>query len=153
MAQQLSRASYDRLKDELEQLKGQRQGIVQEIKEAREQGDLRENFAYHDAKDRQGLLEARISSLELRLENAEIVDASDADGEVVMGSTVTILDKASKKERQYTIVTEEEHDQVERPATAESPVGQALLGQKAGDVVEVQGPNGVIAFEILKVEL
>jgi len=150
--QQLSRSSYERLKEELENLKGQRQGIVAEIKEAREQGDLKENFAYHDAKDRQGLLEARISTLEMRLDEAEIVEADETNGEVVMGSTVTVLNKAAGKERQYTIVTEEERDQVDNPATAESPVGQALLGKKVGDTVEVQGPNGAVYFEILKVE-
>jgi transcription elongation factor GreA len=150
--QRLSRSSYERLKEELENLKGQRVGIVDDIREAREQGDLKENFAYHDAKDRQGLLEARISTLELRLAESEVVEGEDAGGEVMLGSTVIVRNKDTGAERPYTIVTEEERYQVDNAASAESPVGQALMGKKAGDTVEVQGPNGAVYFEILNIE-
>jgi transcription elongation factor GreA len=150
--QRLSRTSYERLKEELENLKGQRQGIVDDIREAREQGDLKENFAYHDAKDRQGLLEARIATLELRLAESEVVEGEDAGGEVMLGSTVIVRNKDTGKERPYTIVTEEERYQVDNAASAESPVGQALMGKKTGDTVEVQGPNGAVYFEILNIE-
>lgn len=149
--QRVSRASYERLKEELENLKGQRVGIVNDIKEAREQGDLKENFAYHDAKDRQGLLEARISTLELRLAESEVVEGDDANGEVMMGAVVTVRNKANGMERVYTLVTEEERDHVENAASADSPIGQALMGQKVGSTVEVQGPNGPVYFEILNI--
>jgi len=150
--QRVSRSSYERLKEELENLKGQRVGIVDDIREAREQGDLKENFAYHDAKDRQGLLEARIATLELRLEESEIVEGDSAGSEVMLGVTVTVRNKDSGQERPYTLVTEEERYQVDNAASAESPVGQALMGKKVGDTVEVQGPNGAVYFEILKIE-
>ncbi|MEO6908951.1 MAG: transcription elongation factor GreA [Abditibacteriaceae bacterium] len=150
--QRVSRASYERLKEELENLKGQRVGIVDDIREAREQGDLKENFAYHDAKDRQGLLEARISTLELRLEESEVVEGENLGNEVMLGVTVTVRNKETGKERPYTLVTEEERHQVDNAASAESPVGQALMGKKVGDTVEVQGPNGAVYFEILNIE-
>jgi transcription elongation factor GreA len=150
--QRVSRASYERLKEELENLKGQRQGIVDDIREAREQGDLKENFAYHDAKDRQGLLEARIATLELRLEESEVVEGDNADGEVMLGVTVTVRNKDTGAERPYTLVTEEERFEVDNAASVESPVGQALMGKKVGDTVEVQGPNGAVYFEILNIE-
>lgn len=150
--QKVNRASYDRLYEELENLKGQRTGIVDDIREAREQGDLKENFAYHDAKDRQGLLEARISTLELRLEESEVVEDDNVGGEVMLGVTVAVRNKDTGQERSYTLVTEEERYQVDNGASAASPVGQALMGKKKGDTVEVQGPNGIVVFEILNVE-
>lgn len=149
--QQISRASYDRLNEELENLKSQRAGVVQDIKEAREQGDLKENFAYHEAKDRQGLLEARISALELRLDEAEVVEAGAGNDTVLMGVPVTVRNTSNGKERVYVVVTEEELDHVDHAASADSPVGVALLGQKEGDTVEVEGPNGAVYFDILKI--
>lgn len=148
----VSRASYERLKEELENLKGQRVGIVDDIREAREQGDLKENFAYHDAKDRQGLLEARVATLELRVAESEVVEGDDIGSEVMLGVTVTVRNKETGKERPYTLVTEEERHQVDNAASAGSPVGQALMGKKVGDTVEVQGPNGAVYFDILNIE-
>jgi transcription elongation factor GreA len=148
--QRFSRSSYDRLVSDLENLKGQRAKIVQDIKEAREQGDLRENFAYHDAKNNQGILEARIAGLEARLADAVIVEG-DANGEVMMGVPVKVHFKEQDRTRTYTIVTEEEVDEVDGGASADSPVGSALLGRKVGDVVELEGPNGIVQVEILAV--
>jgi|APEBP8051073058_1049385.scaffolds.fasta_scaffold05752_2 transcription elongation factor GreA len=148
--QRFSRSSYDRLVSDLENLKGQRAKIVQDIKEAREQGDLRENFAYHDAKNNQGILEARIAGLEARLADAVIVEG-DANGEVMMGVPVKVHFKEQDRTRTYTIVTEEEVDEVDGGASADSPVGSALLGRKVGDVVEIEGPNGVVQIEVLSV--
>ena len=145
-----SRSSYDRLVKELENLKGQRAKIVQDIKEAREQGDLRENFAYHDAKNNQGILEARIAGIESRLADAIIVEG-DGGGEVMMGVPVKVHFKEQDRTRTYTIVTEEEVDEVDGGASADSPVGSALLGRKVGEVVELEGPNGLVQVEILSV--
>lgn len=149
--QRFSRSSYERLTQELENLKGQRAKVVQDIKEAREQGDLRENFAYHDAKNAQGILEARIAGIEARLANAVIVEGEDADSQVTMGVPVTVNFPDQKRTRTYTIVTEEELDEVEGGASAESPIGAALLGQKVGDVVEIEGPAGLTRVEILSI--
>lgn len=148
--QRFSRSSYDRLVKELENLKGQRAKIVEDIKEAREQGDLRENFAYHDAKNNQGILEARIAGIESRLADAVIVEG-DANGEVMMGVPVKVHFKGQDRTRVYTIVTEEEVDEVDGGASADSPVGSALLGRKVGETVELEGPNGLVEVEILSV--
>ncbi len=148
--QRFSRSSYERLVSDLENLKGQRAKIVQDIKEAREQGDLRENFAYHDAKNNQGILEARIAGIESRLADAVIVEGND-NGEVMMGVPVKVHFKEQDRTRTYTIVTEEEVDEVDGGASADSPVGSALLGRKVGDVVDIEGPNGVVQIEVLSI--
>lgn len=149
IGQRFSRSSYERLVQELENLKGQRSQVIEDIKEAREQGDLRENFAYHDAKNSQGILEARIAGIEERLANAVIVEGEDALDEVVMGVPVKVNFKDQNRTRIYTIVTEEELDDIEGSASADSPVGSALLGRKVGDVVELEGPNGFVQVEVL----
>jgi transcription elongation factor GreA len=149
--QRFSRSSYERLTQELENLKGQRAKVVEDIKEAREQGDLRENFAYHDAKNAQGILEARIAGVEARLANAVIVEGDEAGSEVMMGVPVKINFLEQKRMRTYTIVTEEELDEVDGGASADSPIGVALLGKKVGDVVEIEGPNGLTKVEVLSV--
>lgn len=149
--QRITRASYDKLKHELEGLIGQRGGIIADIKEAREQGDLRENFAYHAAKDAQGMLEARIKSLEARLANSVVMEEGEVNEEVVLGIPVQVRNITSDTERTYIIVSSEELDDYDDAASADSPVGQALLGKKLGDVVGVQGPNGIVEFEILAI--
>ncbi len=149
--QTLTRDSYERLKNELEELKKQRAVVSQDIKEAREQGDLRENFAYHDAKNAQGLLEARIALVEGRLMDAQVVEEGQVIDTVIIGVPVKVRRGGEDRIRTYTIVSEDELDQVENGATADSAIGSALLGQKAGTTVEVQGPNGPIAFEILEI--
>ncbi len=151
LQQRVTQASYDRLHKELEDLRGQRSGVVDDIREAREQGDLRENFAYHEAKDRQGILEARIASLEMRLADAVVVADSEANHEVVMGVPVQVKNKDSGAARTYMIVSAEELEEYDDAASVDSPVGSALLGKKVGDVAEVQGPNGIVKFEILKI--
>ena len=148
-----TREGFDRLNTELETLKSRRADIINDIKEAREQGDLKENHAYHHAKDMQGMTEARIAELELRLSNATILEVGESVDEVIQGVPVRVrvLDGASAgKERTYTIVTPEEldDDDIEGGASADSPIGQALLGKKIGDIAEVVGPAGIVKFEV-----
>ena len=85
-----TREGYERLKNELDSLKNQRGAVIQDIKEAREQGDLRENHAYHAAKDAQGMLEARISRLEDRLSDVLIIEEGEVCEEVIIGVPVTV---------------------------------------------------------------
>ena len=149
-----TRETYTRLQGELETLKTQRGEIREDIREAREQGDLRENFAYHAARDQQGMIEARIKSLEARLAGAKILEAGESSDEVVLGVAVTVRPAEAKGDecnRVYTIVTEEELDAVEDAASEASPIGQALLGKKVGDTVEVQGPRGAVHFQIVSI--
>jgi len=146
-----TREGYERLVGELENLKARRGELVNDIKEAREQGDLRENHAYHQAKDTQGMVEARIGELEMRLAGAEILEAGETVDEVILGVPVSVKTVATGKTRTYTIVTPEELDEVEGAASQDSPIGSALLGKKAGEIVDVQGPNGIVQFEILSI--
>ena len=151
-----TREGFDRLNNELETLKSRRADIINDIKEAREQGDLKENHAYHHAKDMQGMTEARISELEARLSNATILEAGESVDSVIQGIPVKVrvLDGAAAgKERIYTIVTPEELDDedLEGGASADSPIGQALLGKKIGDKTEVVGPAGIVTFEIVHI--
>jgi transcription elongation factor GreA len=148
-----TREAYNRLSQELEALKLQRGGVIQDIKEAREQGDLRENFAYHDAKRAQGLLEARIGNLETRLADAIVVEDGATFDEVILGVPVRVRMNGGGVDevRTYTIVSAEELDQVDNGASEDSPVGSALLGKKVGDVAEVQGPRGTVSLEIIAI--
>lgn len=147
---QFTREGYTRLQAELEDLKTQRVTIRQEIKEARELGDLKENAGYHAAREQQGMLEARISNLEERLEDAIIVDNPSFD-EVMLGVPVEVKNLDNGKTRFYTIVASEELEFTEGAASEESPIGQALLEKKVGDIAEVEGPNGIVKFEILQI--
>ena len=149
----LTREGYERLKGELEDLKTQRGEIRDDIREAREQGDLRENHAYHAAREAQGMLEARIRRLEERLSDAIIVEEGQICDEVVLGVPVTVRPEGAAEDdlRVYTIVHAEELENVENGASEESPIGSALLGKKVGDTVTVQGPRGVVRFEIVAI--
>jgi len=151
IGQTLTRESYERITNELEELKKQRAVVSKDIKEAREQGDLRENFAYHDAKNAQGLLEARIALLEARLADANVLEHGAQVDKVVIGLPVTVRRGGEDRTRVYVIVTEDELDHVDNGATADSPIGSALLGKSVGDQVEVQGPSGPILFEVLQI--
>ncbi len=150
-----TRQGHERLQTELDTLKAQRAEIINDIKEAREQGDLKENHAYHHAKDMQGMAEARIAQLEARLSGATILEEGEIVDEVIQGVPVHVRALESGQERTYTIVTPEEldDDDLEGGASTDSPVGQALLGKRQGEIAEVQGPNGVIKFEVLQIGL
>ena len=130
------------LEAELEDLVNvQRPTIAAAILAAREDGDLRENGAYHDAKDRQGLMEGRIRELKQKLERAQIIDEAAARDSVVLGSTVTISDDAGKEE-QFTIVGSMEAKVTAGRISNESPLGRALLGRKPGESAVMTTPNG-----------
>lgn len=145
---QFTRAGYDRLKAQLEDLKAQRIAVREEVKEARELGDLRENAGYHAARQTQGIIESQIGNLEKRLEDAIVVDNPTFD-EVMLGVPVTVKNLATGATRVYTIVASEEMDFMqENAASEESPIGQALLGKKPGEVVEV---NANVSLEIVQI--
>jgi len=140
----LTRDGLKKLEDELELLVVEkRKEISQKIKEAREQGDLSENAEYDAAKDEQRDIEARIEEIKLILKNVEVVDTDEADaGKITIGSTVTILDVEFDEELVYKIVGSTEADTLEGKISNESPVGAALIGKSAGDVVTVTTPAG-----------
>ena len=143
-----------RYEDELHELKVvKRQEVAQKIKEAREQGDLSENAEYDAAKDEQRDIEARIEELEKILKNAEVVVEDEVDlDRINIGCQVKILDLEYEEELDYKIVGSTEANSLQNKISNESPVGQALLGKRAGDVVDVETQVGVIQYEVLEIQ-
>ncbi|WP_434777092.1 transcription elongation factor GreA [Neisseria sp. Ec49-e6-T10] len=143
------------LKEELQRLKSvERPSVIAAIAEARSHGDLSENAEYEAAKERQGFIEGRIAELEAKLSNAQIIDPStlDAEGRIVFGSTVTLLDCDSEEEVRYQIVGEDEADIKLGKISVNSPIARALISKEEGDVAEVQAPGGVREFEVIAVQ-
>jgi len=142
------------LKDELQRLKHvERPAVINAISEARAQGDLSENAEYDAAKERQSFIEGRIAELEGKLSAAQIIDPTllDAEGRVVLASTVTLQDLESGDNVTYQIVGDDEADLKVSKISISSPIARALIGKYAGDQVEVQAPGGVRRYEILDV--
>lgn len=144
----------EKLKEELHRLKFvERHKISQEIGAAIELGDLSENFEYHSAKDRQGLVEARIRDLEDKLSRVNIIDPAKLSGErVVFGATVVILDIDSDEERTYQIVGESESDIENGRISVVSPLARSLIGREVGDEVRIPGKGGPRQAEIVSVK-
>lgn len=145
----------ERLQQELHRLKTvERPEVINSIAEARAQGDLSENAEYDAARERQGFIEGRIGELEGTLSNAQIIDPTelDADGKAVFGSTVDIEDLESGDRVVYQIVGDVEADIRSNLISVSSPVARALIGKRAGDVVEVHAPSGVREYEIIEVK-
>jgi len=143
------------LKEELHRLKHtERPSVINAIAEARAQGDLSENAEYDAAKERQSFIEGRIAELESKLSMAQIIDPKnlDAEGRVVFGSTVTLLDFELNKNVTYQIVGIDEADLKDSKVSITSPIARALIGKLEGDVIEVQAPSGIRKYEILEVK-
>ena len=145
----------DKLRAELNQLKDvERPNASKAIAEARDKGDLSENAEYDAAKEAQGLLEARIAKLEADLSNSRIIDESKLDNsKVSLLSNVTIKNLVNNSEMCYTIVSESEADLSQKKISASSPIGKGLIGKEVGEIAEIEVPNGIIKFEILKITL
>lgn len=143
-------ASYEAVKAELHRLKTvERPENVKEIEEALAHGDLSENAEYHAAKERQGLLAARMAFLDDRLARAQIIDPSDQDtAQVRFGATVVLEDLDSGEEITYRIVGEDEADASRGVISVTSPVARALLSKQREDEVTVRVPKGTRQFEI-----
>jgi transcription elongation factor GreA len=140
----LTPEGFEKLKSEIEYLRSEkRREVAERIKEAREFGDISENAEYDYAKNEQAMLEARISQLEDKLRNATVVEGKNTAKDVVsIGSKVRVKDQKSGKSVAYQIVGSAEADPTENKLSNESPVGQALLGGRRGDVVTVSVPRG-----------
>ena len=117
----------------------------------RELGDLSENAEYHAAKDDQAHLETRILKLRQRLRSAQVVEVASGSDIVAFGSTVTFVDEGTGKEQAFTIVGTTEQDLKAGKLSSESPIAQALMGAKVGDVVAVQTPGGKRDMRVTKI--
>ena len=142
-----------KLREELKQLKSvERPKISQQIAEARDKGDLSENAEYDAAKEAQGLLELKISKLDLSLRNARVIDESKMDNsKVLLLSTVTIKNLKNNATMKYTLVPEEESDLKIGKISVESPIAKGLLGKEVGDKVDITVPAGTIPFEVIEI--
>ena len=145
----------DKLREELRRLKTEtRPQVIAAIAETRAHGDLKENAEYAAAREQQSFVEGRISELEGKLGDCQIIDVTklDAGGTVVFGCTVTLVDTTSEDESRYQIVGEDEADSKAGLISYNSPIARALIGKLEGDVVEVRAPGGARELEIIKVE-
>jgi transcription elongation factor GreA len=147
-------AGAEKLRAELSELKQvKRPAVIAAIAEAREHGDLKENAEYHAAREQQGFIEGRIKDIEAKLSHAQIIDVTtlNANGKVVFGSTVVLLDINTDEEKTYQIVGVDEADIKINKISVSSPVARALIGKEEGDEVVMEVPGGTHEFEILEV--
>ena len=149
----MTKRGADLLRDELQRLKTiERPANSKAIGEARQHGDLSENAEYHAARERAGFIEGRISEIEAKLANAQVVDPKlvNADGRCVFSATVEVQDDAGAAAT-WQIVGEDEADIKAGRISVSSPIARALIGKEAGEVVDVQTPGGVKRYEIVDV--
>lgn len=154
MGDYMTKENYKKIEEKLAALKKRRAVISKTIGEAREHGDLRENSAYHTAKDEQGLNEMRIRELEAKLASATVVDKSELSKAdcVTLGSVVKIKALDTGQEFEYTLVSDEEADVLEDKISTDSPIGGALVNEKVGAIVEVEVPRGLVKYKILAIK-
>jgi transcription elongation factor GreA len=143
----------NKLKEEVNQLMSvERKKISMAIAEARDKGDLSENAEYDAAKNAQGMLELKISKLQAIINDAKIIDESQMDSsKVYILSKVEIKNCKNNSKMTYTLVPENEADLKSGKISVSSPIAQGLLGKKAGDIVEIKIPAGLIQFEIINI--
>ena len=141
-----------RLRRELNDLEQNRKpAMAQKLKEARAQGDLKENADYHDAKEQLGLMEGRVQRIRETLQNATIIAQSGPSDEVRIGSTVVIREVGEEEDETYRIVGSAEANPRDQKISQQSPIGAALLGKQKGRKVSVKTPAGKIRFEIIDI--
>lgn len=153
MAKIISREGYEKLEKELEYLITVRRAeVAEKLKEARSFGDLSENAEYDEAKNEQGILEAKIAELESIRSNAQVVDDEDISvTEIGVGSIVKLRDLEIDEIEEFTIVGSTESDPDNKKISDESPIGKAALRKKVGDVFEVEVPVGLLKFEVMEI--
>ncbi|OON39192.1 transcription elongation factor GreA [Izhakiella australiensis] len=145
----------EKLRAELEELKSvKRPRIIASIAEAREHGDLKENAEYHAAREEQGFCEGRIQEIEAKLSNAQVIDVTkmNANGRVIFGATVTVLNLDNDEESTYRIVGDDEADFKQNLISVNSPMARGLIGKEQDDIAIVKAPGGDAEYEIIKID-
>ncbi len=149
----LTPEGMEKLEAELEELVNvRRPALARRLRAAIQQGDLSENADYITAKEEQGFLEGRILEIESMLKNAVIIEETTDNGEVRLGSWVTVVEEGSDTPERFHLVGPAEADPTAGRISYESPLGSSLLGRRAGDTVRIQTPGGELAFRILSIE-
>ena len=145
----LTQTGVNELQAELDSLINKRASIADAIKSAREQGDLTENAEYQSARAEQDRNEARISEIENILQNVEIIKKPRGENKVQLGSTVTL--KEGKRTKEFQVVGTVEADPLSGKISDESPIGQALLGKKVGEKVELVTPTDTATYKVVEI--
>ena len=150
----MTAAGLKTLEEEFRQLKNiERPAVSKAIGVAREHGDLKENAEYHAAKERQGMIEARLKNLQGIISCAEVIDPKKLSGErVQFGATLVLADEETDEEKNFQIVGSEESDAKSGKLSVTSPLARALIGKTLGDSAEVNTPGGKKTYEIISVE-
>ena len=146
---------YRKLKEEINALETiDRPAISRQIAEARDKGDLSENAEYDAAKEAQGMLEAKIANLKNLFANARVIDEKSIGTDYVqIMNKVTIRNTKNNQKMTYMLVSENEANLKENKIAVSTPIAQGLLGKKAGDVVDIKVPSGIITFEIMEISI
>lgn len=146
---------YSKLENELKKLKSERGGVIEELARCRAFGDLSENAEYDAIREKYAMLQTKISDLESKLANSEIIDTKNIrnNGKVVFGSRVFLRDLNSGKTVTYRIVGEYESDIEKGFISVETPIARALINKEKGDIVTVKVPAGELEFEIVDVKV
>lgn len=149
----MTRQGYEALISELKHLKSVvRPQVIEAVRLAREEGDLRENAEYHGSKEKQAIVEAKIRHLETQLAHAAVIDTDTLSGDrVVFGATVRVREAETDEERNFRLVGADEANPQKGWISIQSPVGRALVGKQMGDTVEVTIPRGTVMYEIVSV--
>ncbi|MFB6434908.1 MAG: transcription elongation factor GreA [Candidatus Malihini olakiniferum] len=145
----------EKLREELEYLKGTRRPeVIAAIAEAREHGDLKENAEYHASREQQGFCEGRIQEIEAKLSNAQVIDVTkmQANGRVIFGATVSVMNMVTEEEQTYRIVGDDEADFKQNLISVNSPIARGLIAKEQYDIVTISTPGGLVEYEILKIE-
>jgi len=147
----LTRQGYEQLQREYDQLKNiDRPAMLKHMEEARALGDLKENGAYHAARSSLAMIQGRMEELETIMHSPDIIDEAETDGTIAIGSVVELI--AGQETKELTLVGEQEADVTVGRISADSPLGQALLGARAGETVMFEAPSGSIEFEVKSVK-
>ena len=148
----LTEEGKKKLEDELNDLKlVRRREIAEKIKDARGQGDLSENAEYDAAREEQAKIEARIEELEQKLRNVKVIETDANKNRISLGSQVKLLDIEFQEEVIFMIVGSTESDPSNGKISNESPLGNALIGHKTGDTVDVNSPDGIIKYKVIEI--
>ncbi len=151
----MTEEGYRKLKEEINTLETvERPSISKQIAEARDKGDLSENAEYDAAKEAQGLLEAKIANLKNLLASARLIDENAiGTDQVQIMNKVTIRNVNNNQQMTYTLVSESEANLKENKIAVSTPIAQGLMGKKAGDIVDIKVPSGVMSFEIVEISI
>jgi len=146
----ISAAGLEKLKEEIVKRKREtRREIASRIEGAKELGDLSENFEYHEAKEQQALNETRIVDLDSMIKDSVIVEQQSGGSEISLGSTFVVM--VNGGEKTYEMVGSSEADPISGKISNESPIGEAFMGHKKGDVVQIEVPSGTVSYTIERI--